>query len=482
MDEVKIRKKATTGVFWKFAERFIAQLVSLVVSLVIARLLDPSDYGVVSIVTIFFTFANVIISGGLNTALIQKKDADKSDYNTVFSVSIIASIVIYFFLFVFAPVIADLYGRNILIPIIRIMGLSLPIYAIKSVVCAYISANLDFKKFFFATIGGTVVSGIVGIILALKGFGPWALVFQQLLNTLIDTIILIIVTRLKLFFEINYAKFKGLMKYGARILLSSLLGTTYNQINPLFIGIRYTSADLSFYTKGKSLPDTISSSLAYTFSAVLFPMLSKFQDRKEKLLYYTRMYMKIASFLVFPAMLGFASVADNFVLVALGSKWLPAVYYIRIVCLSSMFDVVAAGNCETIKAMGRSDIFLRMEVIKKTGYFIIIAFFIFLSNSPETLAISILFCTALQILVNSIPNRKLINYRFKYQLADLLPNFLSSLIMAFVVLIIGTLPLNPIVLLLLQIFAGMAVYLILSFVTHNKALILGYQLLKGIRK
>lgn len=469
MAEQDIKKSVVSGAIWKFAERIIAQAVSLIVSIIIARLLDPSDYGVVSIVTVFFSFANVIISGGLNTALIQKKNADKDDYNSVFTISFVVALLIYFVLFFTAPFIAQIYKQPALINIIRVLGLSLPIYALKSVVCAYVSANLQFKKFFFATLGGTLVSAVVGIAMALNGFGAWALVAQQLTNTTIDTLILFLVAKLRLSFKIVFNKAKGLVKYGYKILVSSLLGVTITQINPLFIGLKYTSADLSFYTKGRSFPETLSSSMTYTISAVLFPALSKYQDDKERLLQYTRLYMKVASFVVFPVMLGFAGIAENFVLVLLGDKWLPAVYYIQIASIATMFDVVAVGNCETIKAMGRSDVFLKIEIIKKTGYFLTLIMFLTFSNSPYVLAISMLVCTLIQVVVNSIPNRKLIGYKLKNQLADLLPNMIISVIMYFSVLLIGKCTFNSLLVLLIQIAIGGMIYFLLSLITRNKA-------------
>lgn len=464
------KSKVLTGAIWKFAERVFAQATSLIVSIIIARLLDPSDYGLVSIVTVFFAFANVIISGGLNTALIQKKEADKEDYNTVFSVSIIVAFVLYAILFVAAPWIARIYEQEVLIQIIRVLGLSLPIYALKSIVCAYVSSKLQFRMFFFATFGGTIVSAIVGIALAFSGFGAWALVAQQLTNTVIDTLILFVVTKLRLAFRINFGKLKALLGYGSRIMASSLLGVTVNQINPLFIGLKYSSADLSFYTKGRSLPETLSSSMTYTISSVLFPALARYQDDKERLLRYTRLYMQVASFVVFPVMLGFFAVAENFVRVFLTDKWLPAVYYIRIVCLTEMFGVVAVGNCETIKAIGRSDIFLKMEIAKKTGYFIALAIFLFLTDTPESLALSLVACTLIQILINSIPNIKLIGYSVGMQLADLVPNILISALMCIIVVFVGKLELNDVVLLAAQIGSGILTYLVLAIVTQNSAL------------
>lgn len=470
MDEQNTKKKVISGAVWKFAERVMAQAVSLLVSIIIARLLDPSDFGVVSIVIVFFSFANVIISGGLNTALIQKKEADRDDYNTVFTISFILSVILYAVLFFTAPLIAKIYKQPILTSIIRVLGLSLPVYALKSVVCAYISARLQFRKFFFATLGGTLTSAVVGVVLALNGFGAWALVAQQLTNTIIDTLILFLVTKLKLSFRIAFDKAKGLIQYGYKILLSSLLGVTINQINPLFIGLKYTSADLSFYTKGRTFPETLSSSMTYTISSVLFPALSKYQDDKERLLQCTRLYMRIASFVVFPVMLGFAGIAEKFVLVLLGEKWLPAVYYIQIASVATMFDVVAAGNCETIKAMGRSDVFLKIEIIKKIGYFATLIVFLVFSNSPQKLAISLLICTVIQVVVNSIPNRRLIGYKGIQQIMDVFPNLIVAVIMFFVVRIVGKIQINAIAVLCLQILIGMLLYVLTAIITKNKSI------------
>lgn len=463
-------------------ERFIAQAVSLAVSILLARLLTPDDYSVVGIVVIFFNFANVIISGGLNTALIQKKDADKEDYSTVLYISIIVSVVLYGLLFVTAPFIAGLYEKPLLVPIIRIMSLSLPIYAVKSVVCAYISSNLQFRKFFFATIVGTVISAVIGIYMALNGFGAWALVAQQMTNTVIDTVILLATTRLPLVLKISISRFKVLFGYGWKVFVSSLLNTAYSETVPAFIGIKFTTADLSFYTKGKNFPTLLSSTTTNTLSAVLFPVMAKYQDDKAALLNYTRRFIKLASYISFPLMLGFFAVSDNFVSVLLTDKWMPASFYIKIFCITSMFEMIHIGNCETIKAMGRSDIFLIMEIIKKSSYFIIIALFLWLGSSPESLAISAVICTAVAIVVNSIPNRKLIDYRFRQQIFDLVPNLLTAAVMCIAVLLVGRLAINKLLLLALQVATGLVVYVALSLFTRNDSFYYILNLLKSYIK
>ncbi len=463
-------KKATiTNIVWKLAERILAQVISLFVSIILARLLTPNEYSVVGIVAIFFSFANVIISGGLNTALIQKKDADASDYSSVLFLSIVVSCLIYILLFFLAPVIANIYHQELLIPIIRVMALSLPIYAVKSVYCAYISSNLQFKKFFWSTLGGTIASAFVGICMALNGFGAWALVAQQMTNTVIDTIILILTTRMRLVFSLSFTRLKSLFNYGWKVFVSSLIGTAYNEAIPLFLGIKFTPADLSFYTKGKNFPSLISTTTTSSLSAVLFPVLAKYQDDKEMLLNYTRQFIRVTSYVVFPLMLGFFAVSDNFILLLLTEKWFPASYYIKVFCIVFMFEIIHVGNCETIKALGRSDTFLIMEIIKKSCYFIIIALFIFLGQTPEALAISSVCCTAVAIIVNSIPNRKLIGYSYRLQIVDLLPNLFCAVIMCIAVSLIGTAPIDTFPSLCLQIGSGIIIYIILSIFTNNSS-------------
>ena len=468
METNNLKSKAFSSALWKFAERFLAQFISLVVSIVLARMLVPEDYSVVSIVGIFFAFANILISGGLNQALIQKKESDALDFSSVLFVSLLLSFGIYAVLFFVAPWISDLYSQPLLVPIIRTMSLVLPINALKSVLCAHISKTLQFRKFFFATLGGTLFSAVVGIGMAYAGMGPWALVAQQMSNATIDTIILLFTCGLKFAPKISFERLKWLWSYGWKMLVSSTIGTIYTELVPLVTGLKFSTSDLSFYSKGKSFPSLLSTTTTSTLSSVLFPVLTKVQDDKDALLRYVRRYISIASYIAFPVMLGLFAVAENFVLVLLTEKWLPAVPYIRIFCVSMMFDMVHSGNCEAIKAIGRSDIFLIMEIVKKSGYFITIVLFMFIGSTPEALASAYIICTAIAIIVNSIPNNRLIGYKYSMQFIDLVPNLLISIGMCFVVQLIGYISFSPIVLLVVQIVIGIALYIILSLITRNK--------------
>ena len=481
-ENIGIRSKTIHSALWKFTERIGAQIVTLVVSIILARLLTPDDYSVVSVVTIFFAFANVFISGGFNSALIQKKDADDEDYSTVLHISLIISAIIYVILFFTAPLVADIYEQPMLVAVIRIMSLSLPITAVKSIWSAKISSSLEFKGFFVSTLIATLVSAVIGIVMAYMGAGAWALVVQQMSNTIISTVILMITTRVHIVMRISLSRFRSLFKYGWKVFVSSIIGRVYVESVPIVVGYKYSSADLAYYTKGRSFPELIMSSSISTFSAVLFPVLAKVQDSKERLLYGTRLFMRITSFLSMPLMFGLFAISENFVIVLLTDKWLPIVPYLKIFCITSMFEMVHIGNCETIKAMGRSDIYLIMEIIKKTGYFITIILFLIFTDSPQVLALAFVVCTLIALIVNLIPNTKLINYKIIHQILDLLPNLITAGVMCVCVTFIGMLEMNRVLLLGIQIASGAMIYFVLNILIRNPSLRYMFEIMKSLLK
>lgn len=482
MDTKTLKTKSISSVFWKLSERLAAKLVSLVVSIILARLLTPSDYSVVGIVSIFFVFANVFISGGFNTALIQKKEVGVNDYCSVLYISMSIATLMYIILFFSAPKISSLYNQEILTPVIRIMGITLFINAFKSILCAYTSRELNFKSFFMATIVGTIISAVIGIGMAYYGFGPWALVAQQMSNSFIDTLILFFTTKFKFVYKFAFQNIKQLFNFGWKIFVSNIISVIYDEINPLVIGLKFNAVDLSFYTKGRTFPHLINTTLGDTFSAVLFPAMSKIQDNKAIMLQYTRRFLKLSSFLVFPAMIGFCAIADTFVLTVLTSKWLPSVFYIRVFCFVFMLNIIQKGNLEVIKACGRSDLILKMEIAKKTCYFIVIVLFLIFTNTPKLLAVACLVNTLIATCINTFPNRKIIGYSYRLQIADLLPNLITAAIMGVCVWLVGFISINKILLLFLQIMVGVLVYIILNLIIKNQNLYFGFNLLKNFIK
>lgn len=478
MDESQLKKSAFTGMLWKLAERIGAQAVTLLISIILARLLTPDDYSVVGVVNVFFAFCNVFIVGGFNTALIQKKDADQKDYSSVLWISLGIAAILYAAIFAAAPWIAELYQKPLLNPVFRVMGITLMIDAVKAVLYAYVSNQLQFKKFFFATLCGTVTSAVIGMVMAMGGMGPWALVAQKMISSIADTMVLTLSSRFRIRFQISLQRIKQLFSYGWKIFVATVISTIYDQLNPLIIGLRFSPVDLSFYSKGQSFPLALNSSLDGALTSVLFPVMAKVQDDATAVLSYTRKFMKIASYVVFPVMVGFMVVSDSFVHVLLTEKWMNASIYIKIFCITYMFNIIQNGNLQTIRAIGRSDIILKLEVIKKTLYFIVIISAVFLSKSPETLAAATIINTGIATVVNTAPNRKLIGYRYRDQIVDILPNLLLSAAMGVAVYLINYLAIAPVVKLLSQCVAGAGIYVLLSILTRNENYYYLLQMLK----
>lgn len=466
-EESSIKSKAFSGVIWKMAERMGSQIVSVIVGVILARLLTPEDYSVVAIVSIFFVFCNVFITGGLNTALIQKKDADELDYSTVLFVSLPISIILFLIMFYTAPFIARLYDKDILVPVIRVMSLILIINAYQGVVSAKISNDLAFRKTFVSSLISIVVSAVVGIVMAYKGFGAWALVAQQMSSAIIGSVTLTIVSRIRFNISFSVKRLKGLLDYGWKIFVTSVISVVYDEIKPLIVGLKFSAVDLAYYNKGKSYPQLLNSSICDTISSVLFPVISKFQENKSGVLSIIRRFMGVSSYLIFPVLIGFSVLSDSFIIVVLTEKWLPISPYIKIFCISFLFNIIQTANLQAIRAIGRSDIILKLEIIKKTLFFIVIALFVYFSDSPYMLAVSGIICSLLATVINTYPNRKLIGYKYRYQLADILPNIMISIAMGLIVYCVGLLSIALLPKTVLQVVVGILSYVLLSIITRN---------------
>lgn len=457
----ELKNKTISGLFWRFGERITAQLISFIVSVVLARILMPEEYGIIAIVIIFINLANTFVTNGLGTALVQKKDSDELDFSTIFHASVILSILLYGIIFFTAPLIAYIYHNKLLTAVLRIMGLRIPIAAINSIQQAYVQRKMIFKKFFFATLIGTIVSAFVGIIAAVKGAGVWALVYQYLTNCMIDTIILglSIAWRPKLLF--SYERFKSLFRYGSRIMLTGFIGTLFDQLRGLLIGVKYTSSDLAYNNRGEQVPLLLTNNITSTLESVLFSTISKVQEDAQKVKNAIRRLMKMSSFLLFPILFGLAGIAESFVKIIYTEKWLPAVPFLRIICIQQCFSILNTVNLQAIKAVGRSDVLLKLEFIKKPIYISLIAITIFIS--PIAICIGITIYGFIALFINAKPNRRLLNYSLKEQFSDILIYFIISIIMMITVILVGHLKINIYMLLLLQIFVGAAVYIGLCF-------------------
>ncbi len=479
MTNVDVKNKAISGIFWKFAERMGAQLVSTVVSIVLARLLMPEDYSIVSIVAIFFSFCNIFVTSGLSSGLVQQKKVDELDFSSVLYANLGLALVLYVVIFFAAPFISELYSKPILIPVFRVMGINFFAYLVKSVVSAKVSRNLDFKNYFFATLIGTVISAVVGIIMAFKGMGVWALVAQQSVNAFIDTIILIFATKIRFVFKFSWKRLKPIIKFSWKVLATNLIGTIYADLKPLIVGLKYSTIDLAYFNKGENFPKTISSAIDSTLSSVLFPTVSRVSDNKDVMLNVIRRFFKTSSYLIFPAMMGLMAVTNNFIEVVLTSKWLPIAPFFKVFCIYYMLYFITLGCGQIYKAVGRSDVLLKLEVFKKIISIVILFLFVIFSPSVVVFAIANIVTIVIVVLTDSVVMRKYVGYKFRYQAADFLPNFLISFIMFVAVYFIGKLELNIYLELIIQVIVGLIVYLLLSIITKNENFTYFFNYAKG---
>lgn len=445
---------------WRFAERCGAQLVTFIVSIVLARILAPEDYGTIALVTVFTTILQVFVDSGLGTALIQKKNADDLDFSSVFYFNFVVCLVLYAAMFMAAPVIAKFYGDVTLTPIIRVISLTIVISGVKGIQQAYVSKNMLFKRFFFSTIGGTIFSAFIGIGLSKAGYGVWALVAQQLSNATVDTVILWITVRWRPRKNFSWERLKGLLSFGWKLLVSSLLDTCYNNLRNLIIGKMYSPSDLAFYNQGDKFPKLIVTNINTSIDSVLLPTMSSAQDDRERVKNMTRRAIKTSTYVMAPLMMGLAFCATPIVKLVLTDKWLPCVPFLRIFCITYMFWPVHTANLNAINAMGRSDWFLRLEIIKKImGMAILLSTMWF---GVMAMAYSLLLSSVLSQIINSWPNRKLLGYGYLEQVRDFAPGILLAVAMGICVYLIGYISLPTIVTLGIQILAGATFYIGIS--------------------
>lgn len=451
------KERVTTNFIWRLAERCGAQFVTFVVSIVLARLLLPEDYGTVALVAVFTTIMQVFVDSGLSTALIQKKDADDLDFSSVFYFNFVVCIILYLAMFLAAPLIASFYNMPELTPIVRVISLTIVISGVKGVQQSYVSRNMLFKRFFYATLGGTIFSAFLGIAMAYAGFGVWAIVAQQLSNTAIDTLILWITVKWRPKRMFSWERLKNLLSFGWKILCSALLDTIYNNLRSLLIGKVYSAADLAYYNEGKKFPNLIIANINSSINSVLLPAMSKEQDHKDRVKNMTRRSIMVSCYIMAPLMIGLACCASNVITVVLTEKWLPCVSFMQVFCITYLFWPIHTANLNAIQAMGRSDLFLKMEIWKKVIGMILLLCTLFIS--VKAMAYSLLISTLTSMIINSWPNKKLLNYSFFEQMKDILPSILLASGIGIAVYLIGLLPVRILPLLLIQVTCGGVIYI-----------------------
>jgi len=476
-------KKRTAGksFLFKFAESVGTQGISFLVGIVLARLLAPEDYGVLTLLMVFVNISRVFVQSGLNTALIQRLEVDETDLSSVFYLSLGIAGGCYGILWFAAPAIAAGYAQPELTALLRVLALVLLPGALNSVQQAVIARRMAFHKLMVASIVANLISGAVGISMAFAGMGAWAMIGQQLANQLALCMILLITVDWRPRLLYSWQRVKTLFSFGWKLLLSSLIETVYDNLRPLIIGKQFSKDQLGFYNRGRLFPETLMNSVNGSIQSVMLPLFAGEQERRELLKTMMRRTIMVSSYLVFPLMAGLALVARPLVSLLLTDKWLPCVPFIWICCADFAFYPVHTTNLQAINALGRSDVFLKLEIIKKAYGLVILAITMFCFHSVQVIAAGSVLSTLIATFVNAAPNKRLLHYRYLEQVKDLLPSLWLTAVMGVTVWAAGQLPLGNLPLLLVQTAVGVAVYAGLSLAVKPEAYTAMLDMVKALR-
>lgn len=421
-----LKKQTIRGVGWSFAERFSVQGVQFLLDLIIARILTTDDYGLIGMLAIFMSISQVFIDGGFSSALIQKKDRSEDDYSTVFYINLGISVLMYLLLYFCAPYIASFYNQPILTPITRVYSLNLIIYALSAVNKVKLTVNVDFKTQSKISFGAAILSGIVGVFCAVIGLGVWALVVQMILCAVLNVILSFYYVRWwpKLIFSIQ--SFKNLFSFGSKLLIATLISSVYSNLYNLAIGKKFSSSDLGLYTRGDRFAKFPSVNIANILSRVSFPVLSQIQDDDDRLVNAYSKYIKMSAFVVFPLILGLCGVAKPLVHVLLTDKWLGCVPMLQILCFAYVWDCIILVNLNLLNVKGRSDLVLRLEVMKKSIAFVIL--FISLFFGLKIICLGRAVYSLIAFYLNTIYTKKILNYGFRSQFKQIFPYLALSIV------------------------------------------------------
>lgn len=459
-DVSNIKKKSLNSFVWRMGEGVIAEGMTFIVGMILARLLMPEEFGLVALTGLVLAVVNVFADCGLGQALIQKKTADELDTNTVFFAGLALSVLLYVCVFFMSPFFANIFHQSSISSLIRVSALMLLLSSYNSVQTAKISRALDFKKFFYVGIISSFVSGGVGVCMALSGMGVWALIAQRMSYTLMRTITLYRIVKWFPRLQFSIERFRSLFSYGINLMVSGVIGMIFNQMKGFLIGVKYEPSDLSYYNRGESLPSILCNNINGTINQIMLPALSKLQDNPDAMKNGLRRSISLSSFLLFPMMFGLVATSDNIITILFSDKWLCAVPFLRVISIGYCFQILSSANLMAVNAIGRSDISLKLEFVKKPIFLVLLLIGMYIS--PLAIAFSVTLNSILAMIINAWPNRKLINYSLMEQWKDLFPQFLIAIFMSVLVGILGMLDINMYVLFLGQVVLGIMVYLGMS--------------------
>lgn len=465
-----------SGLFWKALERFGVLGIQFIIQIALARLLDPDSYGLLAIMMVFISIANIFVQNGFSTALIQNKKVNEKDYSSVFWMSLAIALVAYAVIFLIAPLIGRVYKSDEIVAPLRVLALILFPGALNSVQLAKVTREMMFRKIFYSNLSGVVLSGIVGIAMAYWGFGLYSLVGQSLLNTVIVCIVMRFTSGFKISFAVDLKRVKEFFSFGWKLAISSILNTITENIRSMSIGIKFDTAMLGYYERGMQFPQYGINVVQGTVQSVLLPAMSEHQDDKERARSIMRNAISLSAYLIFPIMAGLAAVSKSFVGLLLTEKWMPSVPYMQIYCFIFAFWPIHVTNLQAMNSVGRSDLYLRLEIIKQAYGLPVLAIALYFAKMPIAVAVSSLVLIPVVWFTNAYFNKRLIGYGFWDQVRDVMPSLALSLSMFVLVLFINKAGMGYLVTICIQIGAGIFFYLAMSIITKNK----NYIRLRGI--
>lgn len=459
--EENLKNKTLSSLVWQFGQKIFGQLFSFIVTVILARILLPEDYGLVALSSMFLTLVGVFADTGLGAALIQKKEPDELDYNTVFYANFLISFFVYGVVFFSAPLFSDWYGKPELKLIIRIIALSLPIGALSGVQTSFVKKQMMFKKLFITSLTGTFVGSIVGLAMAYSGLGVWALVGQNITSTIVNSIVLFYVVSWHPRFIFSYQRFRTLFSFGWRMTIVNVINTFSYQLKGYAIGLKYSAADLAFYNRGEGLPGILMNNINGSISTVLFPALSLLQDDTEALKRAISRSIRISCFFLMPILFCLAAMSERIILLLYTDKWASAIPFMQVICFTSCSDVIGSANYQALLATGKVKTLMRLEYIKRPLMIGLVLTSMLIS--PFAIVVSMFAYSVIATFVNAYPNKKYINYSLVEQIKDIFRSFISAFLSAVTVYLVGQTEINSYLCVLLQLIVGVILYVFLSY-------------------
>lgn len=461
MAEESLKSKTVKGVLWSGIGQYSTFAIQFIISIILARLLTPDQYGLIGMIGVFTAIVNIFIDCGFATSLVRKPDHNQTDFSTLFYFNLVASFVGYIIIFLISPWIAEFYNEPILESLAKVQALNIIIGSLCAVQDIQYTIKMNFKTTSKISFVCSIISGVVGIIMAYSGFGVWALVIQGLTKQVLCTLCYWYFSSWRPSWEFSRQTMKYMWNFGNKLLLSSLLNTIFNNIYTLVIGKFYSARDLGNYSRANHYAQLASSQLNGIFSEVSFPMLCSIQNDMERLARVYRQYLRIIAFIVFPLMVGMSAVAKPLIIVMLTEKWIDVVGLLQIICLSMMWYPVHAINLNLLQVKGRSDLFLRLEVIKKI--IIVIVLCITVPISIKAMVIGSLCTSLICLFINTYYTGRLINVGYLKQIKDLLPILLLALFMGLCVYIITLVIPGYLLQLIIGVISGMIIYVGIAY-------------------